>query len=182
MPMKQTVMPWLKETAHAVLSEDRVYRYALYRSLDGESWNDPAPDRRTVCFVMLNPSTADENANDPTIEKLMKYGRTWGYARLAVVNLFAYRETDSKKLRSLASTRDLIGPGNDQHILTVVGDSHQIVYGWGNEGEILGRGLQVARLIDEIFGCEFYCFKKTQSGQPVHPLYQRDDAALIPFE
>jgi len=183
MAMKQTVFPWLKETAHAVLSEDRVYRYVLYRSLDGESWNAPTLGRRTVCFIMLNPSTADESANDPTIEKLMKYGRAWGFQRLAVVNLFAYRETDSRKLRSLASTRDLVGPLNDEHILMVTRSASKIVCGWGNEGEILGRGALVARTLQERYGQEspLWCFKKSLKGQPVHPLYQLDAAELVEF-
>lgn len=180
MAMEQQTFPWLTVHAHAILSGDRVYRYALYRSLDGEAWD--APGRKTVCFVMLNPSKADESANDPTIEKLMKYGQAWGFQRLAVVNLFAYRETDSKKLRSVASTRDIIGPDNDAHILQVTGDAHKVVFGWGNEGEILGRGAKMAFMLGDVYRSEsFWCFKKTLTGQPVHPLYQRDAAELEEF-
>ncbi len=179
--MQQTVMPWLKVTAHAVLSADRVYRYVLYRSLDGEAWDDPNPARRTVCFVMLNPSTADENTNDPTIEKLIKYGRLWGFHRLAVVNLFAYRETDSKKLRSIASTRDLVGPENEVYILGVASQSHRIVCAWGNQGDIHDRGNQVRQLLVDGCSQDLWCLKKSLTGQPVHPLYQLDLAELVPY-
>jgi hypothetical protein len=65
MAMVQETLPWIPKTAHAVLSDDRKYRYVLYRSLDGLAWDDELrPDgkkRLTVCFVMLNPSQADEN-------------------------------------------------------------------------------------------------------------------------
>ena len=186
--MKQQTFDFVKKTAHAVLSEDRLYRYALYRSVDGEDVDAltasvaPHDIRRTVCFVMLNPSKADENANDPTIEKLLKFTARWGFQRLAVVNLFAYRETDSKKLRALASGTDLIGPENDETIIRVAGESHKIVCAWGNEGVILDRGLQVAEMLGAIFGDdELWCFKKSIIEQPVHPLYQLDAAELIPL-
>jgi hypothetical protein len=183
MAMQQQSFSFLKKTAHAVLSEDRVYRYVLYRSLDGEDWDREFQDssvpqkRRTVCFVMLNPSTADESHNDPTIEKLMKYAALWGFQRLAVVNLFAIRETDSKKLRPLASGRDIVGPDNDLYIQRVTVAADKIVLGWGNEGDILDRGIDVARMLGAI-GVQLWCFKKTGTGQPTHPLYQRDAVTL----
>ncbi len=184
MSMQQQAFPWLKQVSHAILSEDRVYRYVLYRSLDGEAW-DAEGERRTICFIMLNPSTADENTNDPTIEKLMKFGRAWGFQRLAVVNLFAYRETDSKKLRSMAAMRDLVGPENDFYILRAAGESHMAVCAWGKEGDIQGRGNHVTKMLDFLrVGSArvlLWCFKKNQDGSPVHPLYQRDAAELIEF-
>jgi len=186
MTMKQQVFPWLTQISHAVLSEDRVYRYVLYRSLDGEAWDAETSAeerrRRTICFVMLNPSTADENTNDRTIEKLMKFGRRLGFQRLAVVNLFAYRETDSKKLLSLAALRDLVGPDNDQHIVRVTGDSHKTVCAWGNEGSIQARDTAVRTLLEFHHAPEpLWCFKRSLTGQPVHPLYQLDAAELVEF-
>lgn len=187
--MQQQTFPWLQQVSHAVLSEDRVYRYVLYRSLDGEAWDAETAvrgateqRRTTICFVMLNPSTADENTNDRTIEKLMKFGRAWGFQRLAVVNLFAYRETDSKKLLSLAAMRDLVGPENDQHIVRVTVDSHKTVCAWGNEGSIQNRDVAVRSLLELHHAPEpLWCFKRSLTGQPVHPLYQLDAAELVEF-
>lgn len=182
MPMEQQFFSFVKKTAYAVLSEDRVSRYVLYRSLDGEDWNaELSPllvPRRTVCFVMLNPSKADEYANDPTIDKLTKYGKLWGFQCLSVVNLFAYRETDSKRLRSLSSARDIVGPDNDPWIIKTALHAQKIVCGWGNEGEILGRGEAVRALLS---GFRLWCFKRNQNGTPCHPLYQRDDAELVEY-
>jgi hypothetical protein len=179
--MQQQTMPWLKKIAHAIPPDpDSMYRYVLYRSLDGEAWDHESQDRCTVCFVMLNPSKASAETTDPTIDKLMKYARAWGYERLSVVNLFAYRETDSKKLRSLARQRDLIGPENDHHIIREAKDAHRVVCGWGNEGDILDRGKQVKELLESC-RIELYCFKQNENGAPSHPLYQRDAAELVEF-
>lgn len=183
-------MPWLQKVSHAILSEDRVYRYALYRSLDGQAWdriyehNSVPQERRTVLFIMLNPSTASEEQNDPTIEKLMKFSRRWGYDRLVVGNLFAYRETDSTKLASLASARDIVGPDNNAHIDRLVEESHRVVCAWGKQGTILGRGDAVRRYLGPRLadrGQELWCFKKNLDNSPVHPLYQPDAAELIEY-
>jgi hypothetical protein len=179
MAMQQQHFPFLKKIAHAIPPDpDSAYRYVLYRSLDGEAWDAEGEDRCTVLFIMLNPSKASAETTDPTIDKLMKYARAWGYERLAVVNLFAYRETDSKKLRPLAKRRDLVGPGNDDRICREALAAHRVVCGWGNEGDICDRGTQVCALL-EALGVELYCFKQNQNGMPCHPLYQRDDAELV---
>ncbi len=185
MTMRQQAFPFLKTVAWAEPPEpESPYRYVLYRSLDGEAW-DATHDasgavRRLVCFVLLNPSKASAETTDPTIDKLMKFGRRWGYERLAVVNLFAVRETDSTKLRSLAAKRDLVGPGNDEHILHVAAQAQAIVCGWGKNGDIALRGEEVTRLLASR-GHALCCFKKNLDGSPVHPLYQFDAAELRAF-
>lgn len=182
--MEQQVFGFLPRTAHAVLSEDRVYRYVLYRSVDGLDWDaDKRPDggyRLTVGFVLLNPSTADETETDNTIDKLQKYTIAWGFQRLAVVNLFAYRETESSRLPQLSLAKDLIGPENDRYIRELAQDAHKIVCGWGNHGLLLDRQVAVQALLGEVSG-EVFCFRKNQNGSPVHPLYQRDAAELIAY-
>ncbi len=195
--MQQTTMPWLQKVSHAILSEDRVYRYALYRSLDGLAWDAEisnelgvdlgiaeAVGRTTILFIMLNPSRADEDANDPTIEKLMKFSRRWGYDRLVVGNLFAYRETDSTKLASIASAKDIVGPENNAHLDRLVEESHRVVCAWGKQGTILGRGDAVRRYLlprQADRGQALWCFKQNLDGTPCHPLYQPDAAELIEY-
>ena len=70
----------------AVLSEDRKYRYLLSRN-----WDDTKP---TVLFIGLNPSTADEKEDDPTINKCISYAKSWGYGKVLMANLFAFRSTN----------------------------------------------------------------------------------------
>lgn len=182
--MQQETLPFLPKTAHAVLSECRRYRYVLYRSLDGLAWDaEERADgsaRKTVCFVMLNPSKADENDNDPTIEKLIKYGVAWGFQRLSVVNVYAVIETDSKSLGKMirAASLGLIGEHNQAFLETELGNADQIVCGWGNEGAY--RSDAIHDLLTEV-GRPAFCFKKNLNGSPVHPLYQRDDAVLVSY-
>lgn len=69
----------------AILSEDRKYRYILSRT-----WDETKP---TVLFIGLNPSTADEKTDDPTIRKCINYAKCWGYGKILMANLFAFRST-----------------------------------------------------------------------------------------
>ena len=69
----------------AILSEDRKYRYILSRT-----WDETKP---TVLFIGLNPSTADEKTDDPTIRKCINYAKCWGYGKILMANLFAFRNT-----------------------------------------------------------------------------------------
>src|SRR5579862_6473284 len=90
----------------AVFDHSGKFRYSLWRH-----WDDELP---RVCFIMLNPSTADDLHNDPTIARCVSYAKRWRFGSLEVVNAFAYRATDPSKL---ARVRDPIGPLNDQYIL-----------------------------------------------------------------
>ena len=92
-----------KIKSDAVLSEDRVYRYALWRI-----WNE---DRPLVMFVGLNPSTADETNDDPTLRRCMGFAESWGYGGVIMANIFAYRATDPKIMKQ---TEAPIGPENDE--------------------------------------------------------------------
>lgn len=184
MAMVQETLPFIPKIAHAVLSDDRKYRYILYRSLDGLAWDAEeradGSKRKTVCFVLLNPSTADENVNDPTIEKLIKYGVAWSFQRLSVVNAYAVIETDSKKLSvKRALDEEIIGQHNHLYLDLAFRDAEKIVCGWGNEGAY--RNAAIHELLAEI-GKRAWCFKKNLNGTPVHPLYQRDAAELVPYE
>ncbi len=82
------------------------YRYSLWREWDSR--------RPIVAFVMLNPSTADAAKDDPTIRRCASFARSWGYGSLEVVNLFAYRASEPKRLRQ---TPDPIGPANDDYLV-----------------------------------------------------------------
>ena len=86
----------------AIFSKDRIYRYALYRI-----WNKHLPK---VLFIGLNPSTADETKNDPTIRRCIGYAKKWNYGGFIMGNIFAYRSTNPKKLNLINNP---IGPKNN---------------------------------------------------------------------
>lgn len=143
----------------AVYSPCARYRYALTRV-----WDATAP--RAV-FVMLNPSTATEVQNDPTVERCERRARALGFGGFRVVNIFAFRATDPKVMRAQA---DPVGPDNDAAIAEAVGWGDQIICAWGNHGAYLGRGRTVEALLCAE-GKPLFCLELTQTGVPKHPLY-----------
>lgn len=139
----------------AVFSEDLRYRYVLTRG-----WDVCLP---TVAFIGLNPSTADESKDDPTIRKCVSYAKRWGFGRLVMLNLFALRATDPAVMLSSATP---IGPHNDHHLLEQARKVDLVVAAWGNHGAHMGRGSAVREMIH---GMKY--LRATRQDQPGHPLY-----------
>lgn len=161
------------ETGGAVFDRNKKYRYLLWRSL-GE--NGRANSSRSMLLVMLNPNTADELRNDPTIRRCIGFANAWGYNRIEVVNLFAYRAREPVMLKSAVKP---IGIHNDQIIRQRAKDAALRIVAWGNHGRLFERDHQVMELLAE-FGPVF-CLGKTKSGSPKHPLYLRSDAEPLKF-
>lgn len=144
--------------SEAVYSDCERYRYLLTRT-----W---APGPRAL-FVMLNPSTATEVQNDPTVERCERRARALGYGAFRVTNIFAFRATDPKVMRAVM---DPVGPDNDTAILESLAWADTVVCAWGNHGLHLDRGEHVAALLRQ--SCApLYHLGLTAQGQPKHPLY-----------
>jgi hypothetical protein len=139
----------------AALSACRKYRFALWRI-----WDESRP---YGMIIGLNPSTADEKEDDPTIKRCVQFARSWGYGGLCMANLFAFRAT---KPADMFAARAPIGPGNDEWLMKLAASAGAVVAAWGNGGTHLGRANAVARLIPNL-----YCLQMNRSGQPAHPLY-----------
>ncbi len=144
------------------------YRYSLWRA-----WSNDSP---RIVFVLLNPSTADEKRNDPTIRRCIGFARTWEFGSVEVVNLFAYRATDATKLLKVD---DPVGEENNYYLVQAVDRCSTVVVGWGTRGMLLGRDREVMQLLAGRKG--MYCLGLTNDGLPRHPLYVRGDSSLIPF-
>lgn len=143
----------------AVYSPCEAYRYTLTRT-----W-DPAGGK--VLFVMLNPSTATEVQNDPTVERCERRARALGFGAFRVCNIFAYRATDPKVMRAQA---DPVGPGNDQAIAESALWADAVVCAWGTHGAHLDRGAQVEALL-RATGKPLSHLGLSKDGHPKHPLY-----------
>jgi len=143
----------------AVYSDCEQYRYLLTRTWD--------PAGRKALFIMLNPSTATEVQNDPTVERCERRARTLGFGAFRVTNIFAYRATDPKVMRAVA---DPVGPENDAAIADSAPWADQIVCAWGTHGAHLDRGPQVERLL-RATGLPLYHLGLSKHGHPKHPLY-----------
>lgn len=143
------------------------------------SSSDPlrATVERRCLFVMLNPSTATDTVDDPTIKRCSRFAASWGFDRLMVCNLFSLRSTDPVALAcDLAAEGD---PENLTTILQVARDAHRIVCAWGAHGALRGRAAHVVAELRRD-GHQLHALKLTKDGQPGHPLYLRSD--LVPFE
>lgn len=142
----------------AIVSPCGQYRYRLERKLS------PLFGHGAVLLLMLNPSTADASADDPTIRRCKGFAQAWGFERLLVGNLYAYRATNPKDLWRVP---DPVGPDNDSHLRAMASEADKIVCAWGRNAKD-ERIEQVLRLLSDR---QLYCIALTGEGKPAHPLY-----------
>ena len=146
-------------------SPDRKYRYTLSHVIDGQITQE-------CVFIGLNPSTADEQQEDPTIRRCIGFAQYWGYNTVTMMNIFAYRSTNPKKLYS--PLIDPIGSENDAYLITFCQRADIVIAAWGNHGELHGRGTAVKRLFKD-YGIPLHHLGFTKLGHPRHPLYLKAD-------
>ncbi len=139
----------------ATLSDNRKYRYTLWRTWEYE--------KSYVVFIGLNPSTADETEDDPTIRRCIGYVKSWGYGSLCMVNLFAFRATNPINMQIQSEP---VGPENDTFIFDVCKKAMLVIAAWGTSGTFLQRDKEVIKLIPNL-----HYLKLTKLGFPAHPLY-----------
>jgi len=140
--------------AGATFTPDRRYRYDLWRV-----WREGG---RRINFVGLNPSTANETSDDPTIRRCVGFAVRWGYGEMHMLNLFAFVSTDPLMLYN-CNNEAPVGEENDRYLRELY---PEIVVCWGNHGDINGRADAVRQLLTDPF-----CFGVNKGGQPKHPLY-----------
>lgn len=171
----------LDRTGWARFSDDMTMRYRLARCITPRAvglveHSDPAILSRVV-FVMLNPSTADAFKPDNTVSRCIEFARRWGADVVEVVNLFAFRSTYPKDLRTAADRGD--GPENDGEILTACRGATRVIAAWGRGGEAYGRDVSVrSRLASACIDLE--ALRLTADGVPMHPLAR--GKSWIPYD
>lgn len=139
----------------ALYSECGCYRYGLRRI-----WSD-GPE---LLFVMLNPSTATEEKNDPTIERCQRRAKQLGFGALRIANLFAFRATHPSDLRQ---ADDPQGPENALLLAKWSGAAAMTIAGWGTHGALMGQAAAVAPILEG----DVRHLDLTKDGHPRHPLY-----------
>lgn len=154
-----------------VIDPTGTYRYSLTRVLAG--------DGPPMVYVMLNPSTADADTDDPTIRRCTGFANRENASSYTVVNLYALRATDPRELRK---HRSPIGPDNDEAILAasdlVISGRGAIVVAWGPKPYARERIAHVKRLLHPL---PLSCLGVAKDGSPRHPLMVRLDQPLIPW-
>lgn len=155
----------------AIFSPERTWRYALYRI-----WDRSLPP---CMFIGLNPSTADETKDDPTVRRCIRFAKDWGYGGLHMTNLYAFRATYPRDLYKAAKqgSRQAIGPDNDQWLFRLGEQAGIIIAAWGADpGPSRSRPKHVSDLISEL-----HVLGLTLKGQPRHPLYMKADCTPRPW-
>lgn len=157
----------------------RRYRYSLWRSW-GDSLFTGQHRHERVCWIMLNPSTADGHVDDPTIRRCIAFSKAWGYGGMRVVNLFAHRATDPD---DLLLTADPVGQDTDRVILREVTGAALVVAAWGRlERWNEGRGDQVREMLQKAGAPPLHYLKLTKDGRfPCHPLYLPGELRPTPW-
>jgi hypothetical protein len=147
----------------ATFSQCRKYRYVLSRVWDAS--------KLCIAFVGLNPSTATEYADDPTITRVINFANSFGYGGVYMLNLFAYVTPYPSELKQC---EDPI-KNNDEYLSHYSSLVDKVVFCWGNF-DVFGRDLKVAAMFPKA-----YCLGLNSNGSPKHPLYLKSDTPLIPF-
>jgi hypothetical protein len=166
----------------ATFSDCGSYRYSLWRRWD---YGSPA-----VLFVMLNPSTADGLADDPTIRRCIGFARRWGAGGVRVCNLYAWRATNPRDLPARDAVAEDAGlaivNSNDSAILAAASDASRIIAAWGaHTGPLSTRRGQVMDLLTRrhvtTHARRVEALGVTKHGHPRHPLYVRGDVAPVSY-
>lgn len=160
-------------TKSADISPCGTYRYCLKRTWSGE---------HALPFVMLNPSTADAEVDDPTIRRCMGFARREGAGGIIVVNAYGLRATDPKELWACLSG-ETVGPDNNAYLHRIAHWAAcadlPVVCAWGGNispwREVIVIGIMIKAK------AKMVCLGKTKNGHPRHPLYVRGDAKLEAF-
>jgi hypothetical protein len=157
-------------TRTARISECGMYRYGL-----GRQWTPPEESKHAILWVMLNPSTADAEKDDPTIRQCIHYSQVWGFHAMLVANLFAYRATDPKDLlKAQMRGFDIIGPECNKGLLEMSSVCAYTCFAWGTHALAKTRGFEVAKLLGPTPSLKV-CLGVTKNGSPKHPLYLKGD-------
>lgn len=142
------------------------YRYGLSRLWDSQS--------AAVLFIMLNPSTADELRNDPTVARCETRARQMGFGGVMIANLFAFRATQPRDLKRAKEPKGVL---NDQVLQHWVREAGLTIAAWGVHGAYCQRGAEVAAHIP----ADLYHLGLTKHGHPRHPLYVSFETQPAPW-
>lgn len=155
----------------AIISDCGTYRYRLERG-----------SGRTLSVIMVNPSTADAENDDPTIRKVLGFAERLFCERIIVGNKFAFRATDVNELRA---AKDPIGPDNDRHIEQILRDGDVHVAAWGTLNKLpdslRNRWKDIVRVADRV-GCRLHCIGFNTDKHPRHPLMTSYKVVMEPWD
>lgn len=154
-----------------IFSSDRKWRYTLWRDFtigSCDMFSKPKPHAgQFTQFLCLNPSTADETIDDPTVRRCINFSKLWGYDGFCMTNIFAWRDTDPK---GMMAQPDPVGCDNDMWISKIAKETGIIICAWGTHGKFMSRDKRIKEILVP-FKDKVFCLGINSDGSPRHPLY-----------
>jgi len=162
-----------------VFSPCRKWRYTLWRDFETEFLFEGGNrmENGFAQFIGLNPSTADENQDDPTLRRCIQFAKDWGFGALCMTNAFAWRDTLPSNMKK---ARDPIGCDNTNQIRAIAEHAGIIIAAWGRDGDFGGRQAQVLDALRP-WKAKLHHLGLNGDGTPKHPLYLRGDTKPTPW-
>lgn len=166
--------------SETIFSPCRKYRYTLWREFGTDFLFNGGNKMKDgyVQFIGLNPSTADETKDDPTIRRCKGFAQSWGYGAMCMTNLFAWRDTSPASIKKQPNP---VGQDNQHHLLQIASKSSLVVAAWGANGSHRQQDLTVRQWLEGI-GVQLMCIRMTASGFPEHPLYLPKNLTPMEFK
>ncbi|TWT58932.1 hypothetical protein KOR42_23190 [Thalassoglobus neptunius] len=138
-------------------------------------WDEQLP---IVAYIGLNPSTADERHNDPTVGRLQKRAKKLKYGGFIMLNAFSLRSTDPRGLKSVAEPNL---PENDEFIRHGCEVADTVVCCWGTHAKLFDRHSELIELLRRL-GKPVHYLGETLEGFPKHPLYLPYRAGFVQWD
>lgn len=148
----------------AFFSDCGKYRYQLYRI-----WDEALP--LAMC-VGLNPSTANSDDNDPTIERLIALLKGNGYGGFHMMNLYGLISSNPEDLRKHSNP---VGE-NYKWVYPIRDLCDSVIFCWGNFKQAQHFGKKLIAKYPEAL-----CFGVNANGSPKHPLYLRANTKILKY-
>lgn len=162
----------------ALFNDEHTRRYILTRHfIESNFW---CKHTKEVVFIGLNPSTADDKTDDPTIRRCANFARQWGFTTLSMLNLFDWIDTDPKGLTKLPEGEQLLSPLGEAQLYTRLDHCNLIIAAWGSNKLAVENCSEVVDYCKSI-NKPILCLKKTRAGHPSHPLYLKSSLLPIPW-
>ena len=161
------IFPEQEEDNYASFSECRNYRYYLRRIWDSE--------KPMVMFIGLNPSTANEFEDDPTIRSVCRIAKANGYGGVYMMNCWPYVSTDPTKLKR----DELTDKWNNDNLTVIAAYCKDVVFAWGSFDVVreTGRDLELMEMFPRA-----KVLHVNKNGSPKHPLYCKSDSILLDYQ
>lgn len=155
----------LFEDKNALMSKDKTHRFVLWRI-----WDDELPK---VAFIGLNPSTADAITDDPTIRRVRRFAKDWGYGGFYMLNLFTKITPYPKELARNGN----LNMTSEYWLRHYIAKSKEVVFAWGSNKLVKKRAANIAKMYPHASALDI-----NKNGSPKHPLYVKADIKRITFK